>query len=888
MCGLSRSYILIYVFQNKSNNKNSKCVNGIARNIPPSMWLRFATCESNKNLLTIQSADVEDSTEATGDTHEVLTFVDEAGSIEHIESVWEPIISSGVTDHTSLSKFLGRPTLINTYLWSTADLPGLIAKIEPWYLFLNNAIIKQKLTNYAFIRASLHVKIVLNATPFHFGLGMIAYEPNVNAANTGDRSSRVRTNPVSNLPQIVTYSQMPHCYLYPSDNSGGEIHVPYFRPTSWLPLTSASAAKSMGTLTQYVVAPLQVATTSGSTVITVDTFAWLEDIELSGSTAELTLQGKDEYDGFISKPASALASVASSLTNAPVIGKFARATEIGASAVAGIASIFGYTNVPNIKEVCAVVPTTTPHLASSEISTPIQKLTLDPKQELSVDPTLLGVGSEDEMVISTLVQKESFLTVSSWSTSDLVGTVLWNADISPMLFSDVDIVDAGLNQKAYRVYHTPMSYLGMMFTHWRGDIIVEFDVLCTKFHKGRLKIAWDPLGGDGTLPLPENTVYTTVLDVGVNNKATFRVPFHQAYEWLRTRGISRQNWSYGNSLPVNPQFDNGLLIVSVLTPLMSPVSPQNVNIKISIRAAENFEFVNPSECLGESSSTQPPSFFDVQGLDVVDTQQSSETMGDQGSMHPQRYALNFGEKVVSLRTLLHRYSLYDVSFPGTSSATKSATITKSYSRLPPSFGFDPTGLSSANKVVTLGTANFNFTPTHPITYVSAMYGAARGSVNYVVNFSQDLQPYIGDARVQRITDNTHTSYRRGTLQTPLNTGSNNSVNVRHLLYNAGSFGTCAAGAAFTNTQTNGTLAFNQPHMSSTNFNFPDTKYSNSGNVLDQSDLACVLLQVTQKQITNSIEYTSFNTYAGSGPDYHCVWFLGCPTVDYYTATIAAA
>jgi len=865
---------------------NKEVVGAVTRTTAACCALKSAYSEAIKSLI-LQSSDVFDipTNEGQSITSEVLTFVDNSsGGVDDVGYVKNPIATENATLNTSLEHFLSRPTLIDTRSWTTASVNGILGStIEPWYLFLNNAVIKNKLQNYAYLRAKLCIKIVINATPFHYGCVRAVYEPSVNAAGTGDRGSKVRTNAVSTLPYIIPFSQLPGTWLLPADDSGGEIHVPFFRYNNWLPLTSAAAAKTMGTLQFYIAFPLSVASASGSTAITIDTFAWLEDVELNGSTAELTLQAKDEYDGPISRVATAVASVTRRVESVPVIGKFARATTIGASAIADIAGMFGFTNTPVIADVHSMVPVPGVHLASSEISTPVQKLSLDPKQELSIDPTLHGLGNEDEMSIKYISSKKSALVMDGWSTSDVAGTVLFNARVTPALFGSVSIVDAGVVERALRIYHTPLSYLNMMFTHWRGDIVFEINVICTKFHKGRLKISWDPLCNTGGTALSENTVFTTILDIGENNKATFRVPFHSAYPFLRTRGISQTNWQAGNNQTINDLFDNGQFLISVLTPLMSPVSPQNIGVLISVSGAENFEFANPRPCLGENSSSSPPSFFAVQAKDELDTEAQVVTFGDDGGAHPNRYDLNFGERIVSLRALLHRYSLYDTSCLDRQSATRCSLYAKSYSRLPPMFGFDPNGKSTANKALVVGTANFNFTPTHPLTYVSMMYGSFRGSVNYIANASCDLYPYIGDIRVQRITDSTRNGDRVGTQTAGINTATTKSAFLRFLNFSVPAHGD--AGAAFTNTQTNGSLNWNYPMMSSVNWNFADATYSNNGNVYDQTDRECVLMEAYVKQATaNTVtDSVTFNTYAGTGPDFTCLWWLCCPTLDYYSA-----
>lgn len=884
--GLSHSCSFINWFQkNVQNNKYKNVEDFREKKSRPLTFKEYMQVVCNKTLF-LQSEDIavapSDSLESVSSvTSQVLTFVDSSeGDIQDEGFSQNAIAKADGSANTNLGQFLSRPTLIDSRVWTTASLNGVLgAVVLPWSAYLSNAIIKNKLNNYAFLRAKLCIKILINSTPFHFGLMRAAYEPSV-----GFRTSKIRTNTVSPNPLIVPYSQLPGVWIHPADNSGGTLKVPFFLHTSWLNLKNLVDCNNMGTLTYYIAAPLQVATTTGSTSITIDTFAWLEDVELNGSTNELTLQSKDEYDGPISKVASTVATVMGMLERVPVIGPYAKASAIGAGAMAEVAGHFGYTNIPNISDISGIVPMVGPHLATSEISVPYQKLTLDPKQELSLDPSLHGVGNTDELAIKSIVQRESALTMLGWATTDTVGTVIFNARVNPAaLFSSVQILDAGLVNRADRVYHTPLSYVGQLFQHWRGDIIFDFEVVCTKFHKGRLKISWDPLSGQGIAALPENTVYTTILDIGETNVASICVPYHSEYAWLRTRGTGAAGWTPGTNLVYTNRFDNGMLLLSVLTPLMSPDAPENISVKVTVRAANNFEYANPRSFLGDSITSQPPSTFTVQAKDEVDISPQITTFGDYNTPHIQRYALNHGERIVSLRPLMHRMSLYDVSTPFTNAATRFVNFEKSYARLPPMYGYDSTGKSTANKILAgAGTAPFNYVPTHPLTYISIMFGAYRGSVNYVANVSTDLTPAVSQILVQRLSSTTDGAFKGGLVSSSQNTGANASNTTRFLNFvSPPSLG----GAVLANTMTNGSIMWNNPNYSACNFAYADATYSIDGNTFDQTDRAGCRLDILLKQSTaNSVtDYATISTYAGSGPDFTCLWWLCCPTIDYYVS-----
>jgi len=838
--------------------------------------------------LYVQSEDVNDeSQDVTGqvEEHENVTFVDSASLNQDYGYNPSDLVSSGGTTGTDLGTFLSRPTLINTSNWTTSTTVGVLTQLEPWYQILNNSVIKNKISNYAFFRAKLCMKFVINGTPFHFGMMRVAYEPSVNVANTGARKSKIRTNPTSSYPLLTPYSQLPGVYLYPSANAGAELHLPYFSPKSWVKLTSASDLKTLGTLTYYVAIPLDIATTSASTSLQINTYAWFENVELSGSTNELVVQAKDEYTGPISYPASALAAITKKLESIPIIGKYARATTIASTALAQVSAIFGFTNVPVIQDHMPMVPQPFSNLSTSEIAGPVHKLVLDPKQELSIDPTLVNLGATDELCIKHIISQETIFHVFDWATTNINGDVIANWRVNPMLFDAASVVNGSSVQKSYRVYHSWLSYLGMLFTHWRGDIIFDIEVVCTKFHKGRLQISWDPLGTSGGTQKPANAVFTTILDIGEVNKASIRVPFHQAFEWLRCRDSSAVNWTINSSNNVDDARDNGLMIVSVLNPLVSPVTPQTVHLVVKVRAAENFEFANPRAALGNGIFTPSPSFFDVQSEDVVDIETQKVQFGDKGSQHPNRYDMNFGERIVSLRTLMRRMSLAEYTSLPDNSATRAVGFIKSYTKNLPSFGYDSNGKYTAAGLITTG-SNFAYTsnPTHPITYISNMYGGYRGGVNYTLNcVGGNLCSGLEDARVQRLTDSVMSAYKRGDVVMSANAGDNQGKTNTTFQTGWPIYGT--AGSTYTNENTNAGLSFYYPMMAGVNFQYPDPNSAVNGATADQSDVECCLLLSVQSQAAanNSVRSMHFTTYAGIGVDFSCLWLLCCPTVDYYSA-----
>ncbi|APG78892.1 hypothetical protein 2 [Beihai picorna-like virus 49] len=769
--------------------------------------------------------------------------------------------------------------MIDSFTWSTSDVAGVKKTIKPWHLFLSNTAVKKKIENFGFLRGNLHIKTIINGSPFQYGALRLCYSPLL-----GFVSDKIRTNPSSDMSLKIPYSQQPGFYCYPQSNSGGEMPLRFFYNANWLDITSASDVTNMGTINYVIFYPLQSAVSGGSTSITVRTYAWMTDVELMGATSKFALQSDEYGNGSVSRPASALAALAGRLTEIPIIGTFARATQIGASAVSSIASLFGYTNVPVISDVMPYHPMNAPMLASAQIGVPAQKLTLDPKQELSIDPSPHGLGSEDELSLMYLKTKESLFGETSWTTSDTGGAVLLNARINPMLFGRVELLNPSSVTVGNRVYHTPLSYISALFKHWRGDIIIRVKVICTKFHKGRLKITFDPLNDTSVTNPDENTCYTQILDIGERDDIEFVIPYHQALAWSSVDPSLVDNWNLGNALAPRSKIDNGMFTVRVLNNLVAPASG-SVGLLFFVRGGENFELANPMAVLGHTSA--PPSFFALQSDDTTDLVPSQVTFGTPTKIIPERYDLNFGECVGSLRVLLHRSQMIETTPMPAGQTQLYCTFRKLYKRMPCTPGFDPSWTAtSANKLIAAsGNAPYCYNTMPVMTYIAGMFLGYRGSVTYCVTPSSDKYGFIDDIRAVRLCDTDLNG--AGNRFIGAYTGSSHSDSVSRKAYHLNVYTNRRdglAGCAITTTRTNGSLLFNFPDYNNRNFSFADPTVYVLGTSKDGTDEQGVALQIKTTKVASSdaddLATITLQTEACAGPDFTCLHFLCCPTLDY--------
>lgn len=487
------------------------------------------TLEWDYDLLEFQSgvetADVP-SEEAPGVTTTIMQNVqfDEL-TTGQIVDFGRPLPSiSTAQKGAEIGDFFARPTLLTVLSWTESAYTDTV--IDPWSLYFNNSFIKSKINNYAFFRGRLHVKFIVSAAPFYYGALRAAYTPlwtNVTAATS--------------LPgRLLTLSQRPGVWIRPQDNAAGDIILPFIYPNDFLDITTAATVATMGQFTVCQYAPLASANGATSNGVTIQVYAWLEDdYEITTPTLKLAMQSKDEYgNGPVSAPAASVARAASYLHNVPIIGSFAKATTIGASAVSAIAKIFGWTNVPIIEDVKPFKNLPFHDLASAHISEPTYKFTLDPKAELSVDPAIIGPSTEDEMSFAFLLQKESYLTQATWATSATPGSLLFSARVQPSSLCDRGTAVA---TNTYAIATTPVSWVSECFDHWRGDIIFRFKFIASQFHRGRVRITWDPLGDTTPTTDTTNVAFTKIVDLDQSCDVEFIVPYAQALPWLTNNSL---------------------------------------------------------------------------------------------------------------------------------------------------------------------------------------------------------------------------------------------------------------------------------------------------------------------------------------------------------------
>lgn len=638
--------------------------------------------------------------------HSIITFLDAtAGEVHTAPSVTDPTFERGHDVSAPLGDWFSRPLRIASIPWSEGT--QIAELIAPWHEYFTHPEVYAKIKGFSRLRCKLHVKLLVNASPFQYSLGVMSYRPLAGVGSDGviPFSGGALTGflqPTNDIPYLMSYTQMPHAHFEPQYSKGCELELPFIYHSDWVPLTAAipsfgedeiklPALSQMGALTIASYAILRTAGNASANPITVSLYAWATDVELAGPS--MVLQSKDEYSAKpISSAATAIAAAAGKLEAIPAIAPFARATGAVASGLGALASAFGFSNPPVIDPVHNVRINYAANLTSTDIPTQVEKLSLDPKNELCVDARTVGLDGVDHMSIRHILDRNVFFTSFQWNASDVPDQTLYSQYVNPAATWMTNFIESETTTARRRqIQMTPAALMSTFFRNWRGPITLKFVAAASQFHRGRLRIAYDPAGPWPDDELGSVRLYQKVWDLATSNTFEYTIPFMAATSWLKVfddfvtnAGITDASYKYwidrdgfpSVSVPFDASVFNGALRVEVLSELTAP-SAVSVPIFVYINCAD-VEFANPamSESVGQLSLMDDAYNISLQSADTVtvkdDVVQETVPIIDNTN---HRHEVYMGEAVVSLRNLVHRAVFWDTvrpSFVGAASETYGA------------------------------------------------------------------------------------------------------------------------------------------------------------------------------------------------------------------------
>jgi hypothetical protein len=808
-------------------------------------------------------------------------------------------VDDGVSAEADISKFLSRKVQIEKHIWTVGA--NVAITLNPWFLFLYNTAVSNKLQNYNLIKGDLKLTFYINGTPFHAGMLLASYR-----YLNGGREYFTSGGDT----HIVTRSQRPHVYLNPSTCKGGTICVPFFMPQNYMSLTSPVVdSYHIGLINIDSFAPL-VQINSGVDAVTITVFAELVNVQLTGPTmAPVALSGidyadfsafsieaqADEYttDGVISGPASTVANIAGKLTSVPGIGPLALATQMGAQSVAGFARFFGYSRPITLEDTKPVRNMPVHNLALTEGGDTSQKLTVTGKQEISIDPSTVNLPPIDELSLDFLTRKETYLTSFSWDFNDTVDTTLFACDVDPMA-SRILTVSGG-----HLIIPTALSFASRPFDAWSGTLTYRFQVVASQYHRGRLAIIYDPFGpvvGD-----PFNTTYNTIIDLADGRDFTVSFKWQQDSGYLICDNDPTRTF-FTQIIPQTRSCDrvhsNGVFYVRVVNELVVPDAATGVKILVSISAGDDFELINPTgqgmavspfaPVAQSSETTVSFSMFELEAqsaTEIVPVMENApegeinriDLMSGVQIHEEQKPFVFYGEKISSIRQLLKRYCHYRTVFSDIESGgvynANLATFQFHFKAMPGELGYDTSGADVTNAATPYWYASPTF-----INYFKGAYAGWKGSIRWKFLPNSNNIASMSVHRVESNANREALSDGRAVISQTTAPGSSYSrYAYRGVLKTSGS----VAGTAITMNRTMDSLEAEIPYALPIRFSEVQGEYLPAGtNTLEKSYPGGNAFHLTLNTNTGGA-YVTFDTYVAGGEDFTFFGFVGAPPVYFY-------
>lgn len=433
--------------------------------------------------------------------------------------------------------------------------------------FVKSPFHLEKVRGYMGIRATLVVRLVVNADKYTQGRVALSYRPGM-----------------SNQPPILKdhrlITQLPHVELDVNSDTEVSLKIPHRGPYSHFDISNRLYNPGRFYITELL--------THRGNPFTYTVYSSFEDVDLIGptnTTFNATYQGSlletEEKNIPMSQKIKNLSSAAMGFSMVPYIGSYI-APLAWASGIAGnVLSAFGYS-----KPVTTLTPTVYVersrakynHVDGTDYAEPLAMTTT-----ASVRPSeQVGLTTLDEMSLPYLVGIKSTLYRFSFDTTSPVGTKLLTIPLAPFsMAANSNITDIWIQH--------PIAYISNMFNHYRGSFSLSFEISKTIFHTGRLMVVFEPVPTNRTVNTTTGTRITTIedainchkdiIDIRAGNMFTFDFPYTALVPYLPCE----QPYGFVH-----------LFVVNALVRNDTSVDPI-VDVAVKVSGNTDFEFQGPTD-----------------------------------------------------------------------------------------------------------------------------------------------------------------------------------------------------------------------------------------------------------------------------------------------------
>lgn len=767
-----------------------------------------------------------------------------------------------------LDEFFHRPIRLYGFVWQVGT--PFYQTFNPVQAFMNQKRVANRISNYKNMRGRLHLRFLINGSPFNRGLMIVHARP----FPLNDAYTLVRALVPADR---IAASQMPHIYLNPTTSQGGDLVLPFFWPYNTLDLTGTQMLNTW----ELIIRDMSALQNSiGSAACTIQILAWMEEIVLSSPTDHNVLgiaPQSGEEDEYGNKPASAMASsvarASGALVDAPIIGKYMRATQMAAKAVGSVANVFGYSRPISLEPRMGVETLNIGSLSNYNLPDATVKLSLDAKKELVVDPRVTGLGPQDEMHIATTAMRESYIASFAWTEGDAAGHPIFYAAVTPSHFAQ----SAG-----GEIHMTPSCWACVPFQFWRGSMRFRFKVIASNFHKGRLRITYDPVFS--RINDDFNVVQNHIFDIAETKDFTVQVGWSSDKPYLVCADLESEYFS-AIPLTVNPDTQNGSIRVEVFTNLTTAdpaVNVEAVEVLMFTSACDDFEVASPRTALMASLSYNKPP--DIGGRAAEILPQSGDELLGEGTQEPdipvkdtvesnmgggssptlQLNDICFGESIVSWKQCLQRYCFHHCFKSCIDSNVSVIAVANHYRPdFPITRGYQSDGVHTSVD------GAYNYTYMTLMNWITPAYVGWRGAIRW-----KYMIPVSNGAPLNKTIQVHRSASNNGWVDNALTINVNGSTGSAMAEFMCRALTGTWNGAHIVSSHLNNVCSVELPYYQALRFQSARRKDMMTANNEFRSHSVNVMSMDPQDTLVMA--------YVSAGEDFTCHFFLGIPVVWQYS------
>lgn len=475
---------------------------------------------------------------------------------------------------------LMKPVQIGRVEWNTTQArdTDIFDVSFPEILSENESVVLRTLRMYAFYKISPCFRVQINSTFFHKGQLICTFDP-------FSFSSRDVTNP--DKFDIYYATGLPNVKIMASESDAIELCCPYIHPRSFLTTNNETVFNNLGRFRITVLNPLSVA--DGTTPsITVSIWAYAKDAQvhvpifdhepiLEPPQVEATSGMISDVLGTGSRGLGQTTEIIGNL----VSGNFGQALRKGQGLVDTLGKLLGF-DYParTIQPPKTISPVENLSVAIGQSQS--QRMALDPFSMHQLQDAEAGESMRG-MDLKMLIKMPMLLNQYRFADNYQPGSLLASIPVTPLI----------ANRTAIGLRRSYLSFISNAFTYWTGGIDFDIEVVATRFHSGKLLVAYVPNSQEPpTFIQAQNSLPNVLLDIQQTSKLKFKVPYTSATP-LKNIPV---NTDISEILPSNfPDACIGTLCIYVQNTLThtSNVSP-DVEFNVYISAGEDFNLYVPS------------------------------------------------------------------------------------------------------------------------------------------------------------------------------------------------------------------------------------------------------------------------------------------------------